>query len=358
MNEQTTVLTESEKSRDISKELHFEVSPAENVNPNNGYKKLDCNTEQTMSMSLLVQQLPALCAADALQDAYKVTFPEGVSGTLMRLRQGGYGSPIQNEEGTIVGHASFTPMSAEAVLLGAFSAMSIATGQYFLTEINNEMQMINQKIDTIIGFLYGDKKAELLSEISFAQYAYKNYSVIMQHREQRIATISELQSTRKTAMKDIEFYLSDLSGKVHTAAKGFGEFNTLSEEALQIKDSLELSMQLYVMSCIMEVYYSRNFDKSYLDYLKETAAFYINKCEKRILSDFSQLSAKVDSFKDLPMKKINTQPLKEKFGKVITSLNKGEESPMLQNLGTVLSFADRNNEYYLNRKGEVYIKCE
>ena len=45
-------------------------------------------------------------------------------------------------------------------------------------------------IDKILEFLYGEKKAELMSEVSFVKYAYQNYGSIMGCNPQRIATIS------------------------------------------------------------------------------------------------------------------------------------------------------------------------
>ena len=62
-------------------------------------------------------------------------------------------------------------------------------------------------------FLYGDKKAELMSEISFTKYAFENYASIMAHEAQRAATITSLQSAKKVAMNDIEFYIHDLNLK-------------------------------------------------------------------------------------------------------------------------------------------------
>ena len=101
----------------------------------------------------------------------------------------------------------FYSMSAQAAVMGVFTAMSAATGQYFLKQINGNLREINQKIDTILEFLYGDKKAELLSEISFTQYAYQNYSSIMMHEQQQTAMIASLQEARKVAIKDIANFL-------------------------------------------------------------------------------------------------------------------------------------------------------
>ena len=64
--------------------------------------------------------------------------------------------------GHIAGHASFYPLAAQAAVLGAFTVLSAVTGQYFLTQINSELKIVNQKLDEILGFLYGEKKAELM----------------------------------------------------------------------------------------------------------------------------------------------------------------------------------------------------
>lgn len=109
--------------------------------------------------------------------------------------------------GNLLVQLHFYSMSTQAAIMGMFTAMSVASGQYFLSQINNEMRMMNMKLDEILEFLYGDKKAELMAEMSFIKYAYENYSSIMSHDQQRIATIVSLQEAKKVAMKDIEFIL-------------------------------------------------------------------------------------------------------------------------------------------------------
>lgn len=98
--------------------------------------------------------------------------------------------------------------------LGTFTATSIASGQHFLTEINGKLNMMRSSLDKILESLYGDKQAEPLSEISFTRFAYEDYGSIMEHEQQRLLTIVSLQSIRKAAMKDIEFYLADLAPMV------------------------------------------------------------------------------------------------------------------------------------------------
>ncbi|MCM1578146.1 MAG: hypothetical protein NC078_05025 [Ruminococcus sp.] len=339
---------------EVQKKLHFEISEENGIDLNSDrYKRLDCNSEQAMRMSAFMQQLPAIAAVDALANSYKVVFPEGIAGTLMEYKTGGAGTPIIDENGKIAGHAALFDMKAEAAILGAFTVMSVVTGQFFLSEINAKLTQLNLKIDQIMAFLYGDKKSELMAEINFVQQAQQNYSSIMSHEAQRSAVIVGLQQSRKTAMKDIEFYMSDLDYKSQVNEKVFAKFQSVADKALRIWESLELSKQLFVMGSIMEAYFAQNFDESYIKSISETVAYYINKCDKKILGCFQVLRSKLDPFKD----KDGTKELKENFGGIIESLEGGEEAPILRNMAEALRAAAAPREYYLNRKGEIYIKA-
>lgn len=318
------------------------------------FVKLESSTEQKMQLSALAHQMPTLLAANSMAQAYSVQFPQGLPHTLIALKQGGFGSMIRGSNGQFVGSASFHPMQAQAALLGAFSAIAIASGQYFLTEINSELKMMNLKLDKILEFLYGDKKAELMAEISFAKYAYQNYSTIMAHESQRTATIASLQECKKVAIKDIEFYMNDLNVAVNTDAKNYTEFDSLTANAFQIKDSLDLSIQLYVLSSLLEVYYAQNHEAHYINYLENEMVAYINKCEKRILSSFSLLSGRISDYKAKPLEKIDKSAHETQIAKLIDTLNSGEESALRKSVHDALHISDKSLEYYLSQDGNLY----
>lgn len=340
----------------LQRDSNFEIKSCNSFDFNDDHlQKLELNTVQKSQISFLWSQIPTLTAANAMAHAYVVKFPEGIYGPLMRYKNGGVGAAIMGNNG-IIAHASFHDIAMQATLLEIFSVMSIATGQYFLTQINKEFKMINQKIDKVIDFLYGDKKAELISEISFVQDAYKNFNSIMSHETHRIATIVGLQESKKVAMKDIEFYLCDLESKANLSVKSYSEFKNSSNEAFQIRDSLELSMQLYVMSSIMETYYAQNNDPDYISILKDNMISYVNKCEKRILSCFSKMNGRNCEFKPTPIKKVDTSFLDKKFNDFLNALNSGESSSMVNTIHSTLNFSSQPKEYYLNKEGDVYIK--
>lgn len=336
---------------------NFEVVPCEqiaDIETRPGFKKLELTSAQKIQIGGLVQQFPLTFAAGTLSNTYMVQFPNGIPNTLTSLKQGGFGTMVKDESGKFAGSASLYPVEAQAAVLGAFNVMSIVSGQYFLAQINSELRTMNQNIDKILEFLYGDKKAELISEVSFVKSAYRNYSSIMEHEQQRFATLVSLQEAKKVAMKDIEFYMSDLDSTVNV--KSSSDVVSWTDKVFQIKDCLELSIQLYSMSSLLEIYYSQNYDESYISDIEEESATYIGKCEKRMLSSFSKLSTHIQTFKEGPLKKIDKPALEKKVNLVIDSFSRGTESEILRSIRSVLHASEAKTEYYVTNNGDLYLK--
>lgn len=316
------------------------------------YKKLELSQAQKIQISGFVEQLPMLAAAETMSNAYVLRFPTGINGELIRYKNGGFGTPIVETDGKMVAHASIEQLTTQTVMIQGLTAMAIVSNQYFLTEINQELKELNKSIDKILEFLYSEKKAELIAEVTFTKYAYENYSSIMLNNEQKMATIGSLQSARKVAMKDIEFYMSDLSDVVSDTS----DLLTTVKKAFQIKNCLELSMQLHVMSNLLEIYYSQNFDDSYISWIENNVVEYLAKCENRMLSCFSKLSASIRDYKNSPLKKLNKEKLSENVESVIETLGTGKESEMRKQFRVTLHSMQKDMEYYIDREANVYLK--
>ena len=329
---------------------------AMDISPANGFTKLELDSAQKIQIGALLQQLPSMAATNQMPKLYTVTFPDGVSGKLMELKKtelvGKTTSII--DDGKIKGTAALNSLDNCTLAMGCFTAMSIASSQYFLKKINDELRMMRMGIDKILEFLYGDKKAELMAEVSFIRYAYENYISIMECSAQRAATITSLQSARKIAMKDIEFYIGDLESTIK--GRDGKDISSLVEKAFQLKESLEFSMQLYGMSSLLEVYYAQNYDRSYLKYVDNDISVYIDKCEKRMLGNFSSLRTLVDSAKEMPFKKIAKTDILERIDGLVESLGRGEESDMRRSLRAGLNAATQKADYYMTADGVVYMK--
>lgn len=320
------------------------------------FKKSELGPAQTTQINALLQQLPVALSAGSMATAYRVEFPKGIVGTLTKLKQGGYSTTIKGTDGKFAGTASLYSMGMEAAVLGAFTAMSVVTGQFFLARINAELNVIKEKLDQILQFLYGDKKAELIAEISFIKYASENFGSIMGHTEQQAATISSIQEAKKVAMKDIQFYLNDLDELGKKELKKYAEITDATEKALQIKESLDLSIQLYMMSSLLEIYYAQNFDKGYLDYVKEDVNNYIDMCKNEMVSSFARLEQSIRIYK--PNNAIKDE-LAERFQK-LEDMNESLKvygSNFFKIMQDVWQSLNQKSEYYFTVDGNVYLKA-
>lgn len=341
----------------LQEQSSFKIAPCEtNIHfcDKEHFKALNLTPEQKMQISELVQHLPAMTAAGAMARAYTVSFPQGLPHTLIALKQGGVGASIVSN-GRIVGSASFYSMLGQAAVLGVFTTMSIATGQFFLAQINKELHKINQKLDEIMKFLYGDKKAELLSEVNFIKYACDNYISIMAHEPQRFATIISIQEAKKVAVKDIEFYMSDLEQKIESGKKQEFKFlnDLISHEVKQAEENLDLSLQLYFMSNLLEVYYAQNYEESYICHLEKDIKNYVEICNNQRLSIYGVLKGYLENCKVSGKDK----PKWEEAKRILkTSLDEKHEKYCMicDNLYNILHTSMRGAEYYLQEEGGTY----
>lgn len=336
---------------------NFEIIPCEeDISRQSNLVKLGLSSAQKMHTSALFQQLPSLMEAGTMTNAYMMKLPAGVSpDDLMHyVKYKGAVSNTYLDGNGFKGQAPLYSLKEQAVIIGAFSIMAIASGQYYLSEINSNLTAINQKVDKILEFLYGDKKAELMSEVKFVNFAYQNYSSIMVNDMQRTATIVNIQQARKVAMKDIEFYIADLDSLAKT--KDISDLDSFVNDILRLKDCLQLAIQLYSMSNILEVYYSQNVNAKYLEYIENDIFTYIDKCEKRILSDFSAIQMRIMNFKGSPLKKIDKSVYEERINGIVDLLGSGEELIKREPLRSVLHSCQKDSIYYLNDEGEIYLK--
>ena len=348
--------------QNLQEQHGFNITPCQSdlkSGDEQGFKMLKLTSEQKMQISELLQHVPAIAATGAMAEAYTVSFPQGLPHTLMTLKRGGFSSQIVDMAGKkgILGSASFYPMVAQAAVYGVFTAMSVATGQFFLVQINKELRMINQKLDEVLKYLYEEKKAELLSEVFFIKYACDNYDSIMADEAQRMATIGSIQQAKKIAMKDIEFYIKYLESKIESGAKQ--KFDVLvklkDDEIIPNTENLEMSLQLYCMSSLMEVFYARNFDNAYVRYVEDDLKGYVESCSKKEHSVFDKLEAYFNSKDVSNSQKPKLQECKEELCRRESLIDRREDD--MKKLYAVLQTTNKSAEYYIRTDGSVYYKA-
>ena len=228
-----------------------------------------------------------------------------------------------------------------------------------MNDLDSKLSIISGKLDKILEFLYGDKKAEIIAEMQFIRYAYTNFESIFKNETHRLATLTNIQSSKRIAMKNIEFYLADLDTYSHKNTKNDNELKKLSEDILNIKDSLELSVELFFSSSVLEIYYSDNHDKNYIENTIAEVNAYLEECHRRNLKDIALMAGRWESVfnKDnkglpvpLPKPKQHTP---NPFNDVVESTSRREtiniSKKILDNIQNPI------REYIVTENGEVYI---
>lgn len=245
------------------------------------FKKID--NRMATHVSGLMQYLPQIEAGKALKGTYRVEFPEGISGVLTQHGNGVLSAIKDPETGKFVGQATFVQNpTSTPIILGVFTGLSIVTSQYFLAQINNNLEEVQKKLDQVLDFLYSDKDCEIYAELQSVRTIYMNYPTIMKADEQRTASISTVQHAKVVAERNIQFYYRDMNRRIMAELEGPGMplpdlINMLNDEktknlANSLMDDLNSynqAINLYCICSILEIVLSQNFEESYLDFVED-----------------------------------------------------------------------------------------
>lgn len=331
-----------------------------NLQDRTKYVKLDIDSAERIQLEGLLAQLPQLTISGAMSGMYVVKFPKGAPHTLMKYKNGGYGSPIQGADGNIADHAALFNLSAVSAIAMVFSALSIATMQYYLDVIDRNLTYISCKIDKILDFLYGDKRAELFARVQDTRIAYNNFSSIMNNDIQRESTVSSLHQSSLIALQDIEFYIQNLKDISERSTEN--DARLVADDvttALNTKDSLYLALQLYISTQILTIFYTGNTDLSYVENVRSDLNEYIEKCNQRVVAVFNHLAGSVTAFKDsrLPgVPKLDKQSLLEKLNETLAELDEGKLLNNRKIVAEALEDIGKETEYLISDNGEIYWK--
>lgn len=257
---------------------NFKIIEKDEIINNPKYKPIDLK-ENTGRINELFQQIPGIIESGRLAKAYIMKIPDGLQGELVHLKQGGYSSVLYND-GKITGTASLYSMKLDAIFMSAFSVLSIATGQFFLSNINRQLREINGKLTEILDFLYSDKLCELEAEYEFLRYAYENYSDIMNSDTQRIATLCNIQNIKKSVYKDVLFFEKKITALFENdLSKKRSDVEKMYCDYFSFREKLKYSLTLYCSSFILEIFYAQDFSKKYLNWVKENMQKVLTECQ-------------------------------------------------------------------------------
>ncbi len=171
-------------------------------------------------VNMFMQQLPLavnIAQNQINSNAYKIVFPEGAAGTLMRYRNGMLGTPLIGDNGKITAHAGLVPIDNISLTpLMIFSAMSAITGQYFMAKIDEGLESLTKNVKEIIDVIYDEKESDNFATYNFCEYVKSNMQLILGNEALKLSTLTNLQATNNKMCANILFYSKSIDRKIES----------------------------------------------------------------------------------------------------------------------------------------------
>lgn len=228
-------------------------------------------------VNMFIQQLPLavnIAQNQINSNTYKVVFEEGAAGTLMKYKSGMLGTPLIGESGKISGHAGLVPVDTISLTpLMIFTAMSAITGQYFMSRINEGLEVLTQDVKNIIDLIYDEKESDNFAAYNFYEYVKINMELILGNEGLNLSTLTNLQATNNKMYSNILFYsksikrkikgISNITNNSKFTGKRLSEMADISKIILDLITQQHLSFELFCIGKIYEMQVAQIYDEVY-----------------------------------------------------------------------------------------------
>lgn len=261
-------------------------------------------------------------------DAFSFRLPEGVSGALSKV---------------FIASAGLNTPLADIV-----SLISVAACRYFFS-IHSQLEDINNKLSEIINFLMTDKLCELESQLKFLRYSYDNYEYIVTNERQCLATVVQIQATKKVALQNVLFYERFLSRHLHKSSNSKSALIDEANKFLENAENYRYSAELYCISLIMELIFSQNYNKNLILNVKKEISDTIKSVDKNLYESVGAMKKALDSKKF--NKDFQAETRSKIYGYKDMSEREGEYNAMLDKLSEQINTSTeliiKNNSLYI-----------
>lgn len=218
-----------------------------------------------------------------LEGAYRIVVEEGVTGRLMQYKNGLLGTPMIGENNKIVGHAGLEKIDRPSInFTSIFTATSLVTGQYFMSQINESLKQISKDLDEIKKdteeikeILISDKDAKIYAIYRTYEDIINNKEMILQYDDLRSSNLTNIKKT----ITDLEGYMffykdlikrkvEDLRNNFNTKQNTEGRIRLLRGSFYKINDFEDRRLMcalLYMQGKILEIQLSGVYESKYLE---------------------------------------------------------------------------------------------
>lgn len=273
-----------------------EMLPTELIE--NGYRKMSVNEAAyieplfEMAPQLVVDKMNRAAVEHVFKEAtansYKcILDPTKHLATIKGTTDVYIGGALDNKTNQLAGQARWLKNDAQLsvsnlpnIALNAFNALSIITGQYFMSQVNANLGEIHSGIKGIQKYLEDKEESEL--ETAFQELAeiLAHLQFIRKSSDRVNSTIIQLDSIRNVSKNSINLHKMQIDNVIKTAT--FADKETIITENLnKIRKSLvqyRFAVHIYNLAHILKIYLSNIIDVDeltlYRDELAEITAKY------------------------------------------------------------------------------------
>ena len=228
---------------------------------------------------MMIQHIPGIVTnAVNTHGVYHVKWDKSL-GELQKAKDlpGFFRGGVTGADGKLKAQALLKPVSAAPLVVNAaFSALSMITGQYFLSEINDKLAVIDKKLDGIKHFLEFEKRSELLANQYYVNEVINTLEFIQTNEYQKQATIQQLHTIRLSSFANFCFYTSSYNIEKHelnqlktNTKRNMKQIPNIINEIGNIILFYKFALFTYHLSYYLELLLSGNTKSRYIEYIKK-----------------------------------------------------------------------------------------
>ncbi len=246
------------------------------------YKK--CSSHHSAQIAELFQYFPQIITdkinksatkiafEKATKDTYKVILDKGTHLAESHQIKGAFiGAELSDKTNDLVGQAKWlkndTKLSVPVgpdIALGVFNAVSMVTGQYFMSEINDKLSDVTEGLKRIEDYLENDKRSKIKGNLKHLEYIYQNYTYIKGNNLELSSTKNLLKTMENETLQIIISYYDQIYLLMNSISIN-DDIKKVERNIISISNSIlqyRTAIYVYCLINIVDIYLSNYFDNN------------------------------------------------------------------------------------------------
>lgn len=218
----------------------------------------------------LIGLAPDILEAAESSRLYKVKVPKGYS--LSELipsskKDGTVRALVRDSKGRLNGDVSLRPNALNPAQLASISlsAAAMVVGQAYMTEINDKLEKIDEKLDTVVAMMLDDKKAVVTNARDIAKRYVENYDEYQKKPPMAIQAIRNEIESRHNDVGHVVDWLTDriplIEEKARTAKPKEKDLTPLINELHAYEEQFSLCLNTLSALAMTRMYYDGTMDE-------------------------------------------------------------------------------------------------